>query len=90
MKKINIEPEKKLYQIDTGPIGLPDLSQRDEPRVDCLKLAFVAFNAPHFADFVVEQPTPVIEDEQERCQVFHYSNPISLSAKNLLIALDDV
>ena len=69
--------------------GLPDLSRRYEPLVECLKLAFIAFNAPHFADFVVEQPTPVVEDGQERCQVFHYSNPISLAAKNALFALDD-
>ena len=90
VKTINIEPGKRLYQIDTGPLGLPDLSRRFDPPVDCLKLAFVAFNAPHFADFVVEQPTAVVVDEQERCQVFHYSNPISLPAKNALIALDDV
>lgn len=90
VKTINILPEKKLYQIDSGPICLPDLTRRFEPRVDCLKLAFIAFNAPGFADFVVEQPTPVVEDGQERCLTFHYSNPISLAAKNSLLAVDDV
>jgi len=89
VKTINIEPNSKMYQIDTGPIALPDLSRRYEPRVDCLRLAFVAFNVPHFADFVVEQSTPVLEDGQEKARTFHYSSPISLPAKNILIALDE-
>jgi hypothetical protein len=59
------------------------------PAIDCLRLAFVAFNAPHFADFVIEQPTPVIENEKEVCQVYHYSRPISLPAANRLLAIED-
>lgn len=89
VKTINIQPGRKLYQIDTGPLGLPDLGRRHEPPVDCLRLAFVAFNAPHFADFVIEQPTPILEDGQERARVFHFANPISLPAKNSLLAMED-
>jgi hypothetical protein len=89
VKTINIQPDRKLYQVDTGPIALPDLTRRYEPRVDCLRLAFVAFNAPHFADFVIEQPTPIMEDGQEKAQIFHYSGPISLPAMNVLIAMED-
>lgn len=89
VKTINIQPEKQQYQIDSGPVALPDLSRRYETRLDCLRLAFVAFNAPHFADFVVEQPDSVMENGQELYQVFHYSKPISLEAKNTLIAVLD-
>ena len=89
VKTMNISLDKMLYQVDTGPIALPDLSKRYEPRIDSLRLAFVAFNAPHFADFVIEQPTKVIEEEQERCQIHHYSGPISLKAKNTLLAVGD-
>jgi hypothetical protein len=89
VKTMNISLDKKLYQVDTGPIALPDLSKRHEPRIDALRLAFVAFNAPHFADFVIEQPTKVIEEEQEKCQIHHYSGPISLKAKNTLLAVGD-
>ena len=64
VKTMNISLDKLLYQVDTGPIALPDLSKRYEPRIDSLRLAFVAFNVPHFADFVIEQPTKVIEEEQ--------------------------
>ena len=89
VKTLNISIDRSMYQVDTGPIGYPDLSQRFEPRIDCLKLAFVAFNAPHFADFVVEQPTAVVEDEQEKCRIHHYSSPFSKPAKNTLLAVED-
>ncbi|MCE9527172.1 MAG: hypothetical protein K8R36_14090 [Planctomycetales bacterium] len=79
----------EIQDENTGPVALPDLSKRYEPRIDSLRLAFVAFNAPHFADFVIEQPTKVIEEEQEKCQIHHYSGPISLKAKNTLLAVGD-
>ena len=87
-KTMNISLDKSMYQVDTGPIALPDLTKRFEPQIDCMSLAFIAFNAPHFADFVIEQPTPVVEDEQEKCQVYHFSSPFSLPAKNVVLALN--
>ena len=74
------------YQVDTGPVAFPDLTKRYEQPIDCLRLAYVAFNAPDFADFVIEQPTGVIKDGQEVAQVYHYGSPISLPARNLLWA----
>lgn len=86
-KTMNVSLEKQLYQIDTGPIAYPDLSKRYDPPIDCFSLAFVAFNAPGFADFVVEQPTPVLVDGEEKAQVYHFSNPFSMPAQNQLFAL---
>jgi hypothetical protein len=48
-------------------------------------LAFAVFNTPHFCDFVMEQPTPILRDGQEVCQVYHYSNPVSFPAKNRVL-----
>jgi hypothetical protein len=73
-----------MYQVDTGPIAFPDLSKRYERPVECVSLAFVVFNAPHFADFVIEQPTPVVEDGVEKCKIYHYSQPFSVEAVNRL------
>ncbi|RAV18749.1 hypothetical protein [Paenibacillus contaminans] len=87
VKTMNIHDERNLYQVDTGPILLPDLTARQERVVDAISLAYVAFNVSHFADFVVEQPTPIVIDEQERCRIHHYSGPISLSATNRLFAV---
>lgn len=86
VKTMNISLDHQKYQVDTGPIAFPDLSKKFEPAIASISLAFVAFNVPHFADFVIEQPTPVVEDGQERCRIHHFSNPISLPAKNTLLA----
>lgn len=86
VKTMNISLDNSVYQVDTGPIAYPDLSQRFERAIESLSLAFVAFNVPHFADFIIEQPTPVVQDEQEIAQVYHYSKPFSLPALNRLFA----
>jgi len=87
VKTMNVSLERKLYQVDTGPIAFPDLTKPYDPQIDCLRLAFVAFNAPQFADFLVEQPTPLVEEGKQIAEVHHYSNPFSLPAKNSLLAI---
>ena len=87
VKTMNTRREGNIYQIDTGPVAFPDLGGRRSRLVDTLSLAFVAFNAPHFADFVVEVPT-TIEAAQATpgTQVYHYSRRVSLPAANRLYA----
>ncbi|NLX99357.1 MAG: hypothetical protein GXY83_24735 [Rhodopirellula sp.] len=86
-KTMNISLDKNMYQVDTGPIAFPDLAKRCDPQIDCLSIAFIVFNAPHFADFIIEQPTPIIEDGQEKYKVYHFSSPFSLPAKNVVLAV---
>jgi hypothetical protein len=87
IKTMNINDSRNLYQVDTGPVLLPDLTERYERFVDSIRLAFVAFNASHFADFVIEQPTSIIKGSKEVCQVYHYSEIVSLTAQNSLYAI---
>lgn len=87
VKTMNVSLDDSVYQVDTGPAAYPDLARRTDPSIDCLSLAFVAFNAPHFADFIVEQPTPVAPDDEQSPQAYHYSRPFSLPARNRLLAL---
>ena len=82
-KTINTRREGNVYQVDTGPIAFPDLGRRHDRYVDGISLAFVAFNAPHFADFVLEVPT-TIGEEGRACEVHHYSKLLSLSARNTM------
>jgi len=89
IKTMNVSIDLGIWQVDTGPIAFPDLSKRFDPPVDSVQLAFAVFNAPHFCDFVLEQPTPIVREDQEVCQVNHYSNPFSLPAKNRVLAVSD-
>ena len=86
-KTMNISLDKSMYQADTGPIAYPDLSQPCDPQIDCLSVAFVVFNAPHFADFIVEQPTALVEEGQEKGKFYHFSAPFSMPASNRVLAL---
>lgn len=86
-KTMNIQPEKKQYQVDTGPIAYPDLANRNVPPIETISLAFIAFNAPDFADFVIEQPTPIAGANDAAIEIYHYTNPISRPAKNRVFAV---
>ena len=86
-KTMNVDLDGKRYQVDTGPVAYPDLTKDYPAHIDRLQLAFVAFNAPHFADWVVEQPTRVNPDGPDTTETYHYAQPFSLPAKNRVIAL---
>ena len=90
VKTMNINDENDIYQVDTGPVAWPDLSKRYDRTVESLSLAFVAFNAPHFADFAIEVPTPIIEGGREVCRVHHYMRRVSLPAKNNLFCVGEL
>lgn len=81
IKTMNTNRERDIYQVDTGPVLLPDL-QRHECSADGLRLAFVAFNVADFADFVIEVPTSI--DEATGTEVHHYSERVSLPSTNRL------
>ena len=80
VKTMNIHDTRDLFQVDSGPVAFPDLAKRHPRPAESLSLAFVAFNAPASADFVIESPTPIPGD----ARVHHYSRLESLPAANRL------
>jgi hypothetical protein len=87
IKTMNINDAKDLYQIDTGPVLLPDFSSPFECSAETLQLAYVAFNNSQFADFVIEKPTTIVENGCDVCKIYHYSGVLSLPAINTLYAI---
>ncbi len=88
VKTMNTRRRGTVYQVDTGPIAFPELGKRVDRLVDTIFLAFVAFNAPHFADFVIEEPTSIVLPQGTgEAHVYHYSRRISLAAVNRLYAI---
>ena len=82
VKTMNTRRGDDMYQVDSGPVAFPDLSRPYDRHIDRLTLAFVVFNAPHFADFVLEVPTQVGGEK-----VHHYSEILSLEAENRVYAV---
>lgn len=90
VKTMNTNRERHLYQVDTGPVALPDLARWREVSVEALGLAFIAFNVPHFADVVLEVPTtlpPAVDGVGPPAQVHHYSRRLTLATQNRLYAV---
>ena len=88
VKTMNIHDENDWYQVDTGPVAYPDLSCRPERLIDTLSLAFVAFNCPDYAEFVLETPTPIAEAGTEVTRVPHYSERVRVDGTNRLFAVE--
>jgi hypothetical protein len=84
---MNTNRERDVYQVDTGPVAFPDLGGGHERHVDRISLAFLAFNAPDFTDFVIETPTLVGEGERAG-ETHHYSRLMSLQAENRLFSVE--
>ena len=84
VKSMNTNREQgvHIYQVDTGPVAFADLSVRHKRHADGISLGFVAFNASHFADFILEVPTQVGGEE-----IHHFSQVFSLPAKNRLFSV---
>ena len=74
------------YQVDTGPIPFPVFEREVERHIDRFELAYVAYNVPHFADFVIQGET---ELGSERAT--HYSqHRRDVKAKNSVIRVGNV
>lgn len=86
-KTVNLNFPSSVYQMDTGPVALPDLSKKYSVPLDSLELAFVAFNKPDFADFIVEAPIAIVEGGTEVATVYHYSKTRTFSTSNKIFAI---
>lgn len=81
VKTINANARDQIYQTDTGPVLLPDLSREPADLIYGLELAFVAFSSPTWAEFLVRTKTPVAKG----VSVYHYSKTVRLDSRNELI-----
>ena len=85
IKTMNMSSPQRIYQADTGPVILPDLTLPPDQWSAGLRLAFIAFNEPTWADFLVDEPTQAADG----VQVHHFSRRLHFATKNVLLALDD-
>ncbi len=77
VKTMNVNDQHLGYQVDTGPIIVPDMTRTVELEVARVELAFIAWNRLDRAEVIVQQPTPVGEET-----VGHYSEIRKYAARN--------
>ena len=85
VKTMNIHPERRRFQVDTGPLPLPDFTSDTEERIEWFSLAHVVYNTFDRAEFIIRQPTPVVRDGREVCSVMHYSGIKVYEAQNTIL-----
>lgn len=85
VKTMNANERDMVYQTDTGPILLPDLSLPPDELIEGLSLAFSAFNDPSWAEFIIRDKTPVAES----VSVYHYWRTMRLECSNQILRLTD-
>ena len=88
VKIMNVNEVDRIFQTDTGPVLLPDLSKEriahSKKFIEILDQAYAAFNCPEWAEFVINVPTALSQD----ISVNHYSTPIRIeNTRNCIFAL---
>jgi hypothetical protein len=84
VKVVNFSERERYYQVDTGPILLPDFDRDYCSLLEGCRLAYVAHNCPEWAEFIVCVPTPVTDS----VKVHHYSKTFRIEGtRNRLIAV---
>jgi hypothetical protein len=87
VKTMNAHEEPAYFQVDTGPILLPDFGS-ERPAIEAFELAFIAWNVPGWAEFVVQDAVPACPEMPDGPQVCHYSRIQVMDARNEIWAYD--
>jgi hypothetical protein len=85
VKVINASEREMFYQVDTGPILVPDVTAFDgKNAISALRLAFMAHNTLGCTEMLLNVPTEIAPG----LSVNHYSKAMKISAINRMIAVD--
>ena len=85
VRTISFHSKRKRFQVDTGPVALPDLDSTREHWIEWFSMAHIVYNRFDRAEFIVRRPTPVPEAGKEVCTVLHYSERQIHEARHTII-----
>lgn len=84
VKVINVSEREMFYQVDTGPLIVPDAVAFDGVHdISALRLAFLAHNSLGATELLLNVPTPI----GPGLSVNHYSKVLKVTAQNRVIAI---
>jgi hypothetical protein len=84
VKTINFSERDGYYQIDTGPVIVPDPDLHDENPVANLRLAYIAHNSRDWADLILNVPTELSPE----ISVNHYSKTMRITGTNRMFGYE--
>lgn len=84
VKVINASDREMFYQVDTGPVLVPDTSAFDGTHaISALRLAFIAHNTIGCTELLLNVPTPI----GQGLSVNHYSKVMKVNAVNRMFGV---
>ena len=87
IRTMNFQPKTDSFQVDTGPLLVPDFKVDEESAINRLELAHIAYNQLDRAEFILRRPTNIRDDDGHvLCQVLHYSEVREDPAENQILA----
>lgn len=90
IKTINFRPETPSFQVDTGPLLVPDFSAKGESIIDRLEMAHIAYNRLDRAEFIIRRPTPISDKTgAEVTKILHYTEVREYPARTQMLGGDD-
>lgn len=89
VKTMNVDPERGLFQVDTGPIPYYDFTDPNPDIMQRFRWAYCAFNEFAGAYFIFRVPTPIVRSGVEVARYAHYSQIVHCPhTRNTLWAFD--
>lgn len=87
IKTMNFRPESASFQVDTGPLLVPDFTADTERAIDQLEMAHIAYNRLDRAEFILRRPTPITDESGHAlCTVLHYSEVREYPAQTQILS----
>jgi hypothetical protein len=86
VKTMNILRDPPSFQVDTGPLIVPDFNSRAEHYIQRFDVAYVAYNVFDKTEFILRKPTRVMEGDSLVLSVTDYSEVREAPAVNEIIA----
>ncbi len=84
---MNVVDGPMRFQVDTGPLIIPDFTLYSAKNVEMMDVAYVVFNRFDEAEFVVRKPAPISDGDRPLFYRTDYSELRDYTAKNeVLIA----
>ena len=91
IRTMNFQPKTNSFQVDTGPVLVPDFKTKASGAINRLEMAHIAYNRLDRAEFILRRPTAVKDESgKELCRVLHYSESREHSAVNQILSGEEV
>ena len=87
---MNVKENPTRFQVDTGPLIIPDFNRVTARPVECFEVAYVVYNRFDEAQFILRKPVPIMQDDVPVRSTTDYSEIKVLPVCNeLLLAVSE-